>query len=59
MIILDSDMFRVIDDNGRDIVILTHDVKNLIDIWKDSSVYHKEVRALTKRLEVKNIRCGL
>ena len=48
-----------IDDNGRDFAALAHDVKNLIETWEDLSVTHKEARALTKRLEVTNIRCKL
>ena len=48
-----------IDDNGRDFAPLAHDVKNLIETWQDLSVSHREARALTKRLEVKHIRCSL
>ena len=42
-------------DNGRDFATLAYNVKNLIETWQDSSVCHREARALTKRLEVSDI----
>ena len=48
-----------IDDNGRDIATLADRVKNLINTWEDSSVCQREARVLTRRLEVRNFRCGL
>ena len=48
-----------IDDNDRDFAALALEVKELIETWQDLSVSHKEARALTKRLEVRNIRCSL
>ena len=35
---------------------LAHDVKNLIEEWQDTPVSHDAALALTKRLEVTNIR---
>ena len=48
-----------INDNGSEFAPLARDVKNLIETWKDLSASHKEARALTKRLEVTNIRYTL
>ena len=49
----------LIDDNGRDFKTLARDVKNLIEKWQDTPVSHNDAFALTKRLEVTNIRCSL
>ena len=48
-----------IDDNCRDLALLAHSVKDLIETWQDLSDSHEEARTLTKRLEVTNIRCSL